>query len=140
MGPRPATASAPTQAQRRAQQDAAALVEVDEGVEQPVTARAEATRLIGALLHDPVTAARLHDSGVRFVVMPRSTKASELPQLAHSHDVAELRGVVDEEHRIVVIPEENLLGEATTALGGERHYADGYSVVTHETAHAVYLF
>ncbi|MER6415346.1 hypothetical protein [Streptomyces humidus] len=72
--------------------------------------------------------------------MPRSTKASELPQLAHSHDVAELRGVVDEEHRIVVIPEENLLGEATTALGGERHYADGYSVVTHETAHAVYLF
>ncbi|WP_405594605.1 protein-glutamine glutaminase family protein [Streptomyces sp. NBC_01092] len=132
---------------------AQSLIDVPEQVGRPVAARMELTRRLVGVLADPETAVRVRGSGVRVVVVPRTVTVSEVPGLtdaAHAgllrtqdgRPVRGVRGVTDPDARLVLVAEENLLGErAKVDVDGESaFYPDGYSSVTHELAHLVWYF
>ncbi|MEV5492959.1 hypothetical protein AB0L47_34150 [Streptomyces bobili] len=54
------------------------LIVIPEGVRRPVAARMQLTRLLAAMLSDPDTAARIRDSAVRVVVIPRDVPVTDL--------------------------------------------------------------
>ncbi|KPI20019.1 hypothetical protein OK006_9543, partial [Actinobacteria bacterium OK006] len=133
---------------------ASGLIVVPEGVERPVAAHMQLTRLLSGMLADPDTADRVRESQVRVVVIPRDVPvtdfvdAADLPHAAHEVPggvgdarVAGLpRGLTLPEAGLVLVSEENLLGEHTTTDPNQPFQADGYSSVTHELAHMIYHF
>ncbi|MFI6156398.1 hypothetical protein ACIBCA_27345 [Kitasatospora sp. NPDC051170] len=132
--------------------DAAArlLVHVDPGVHQPVSARNQAHTQLSRLLNDPEVTERLLVKGVQVVIVPKDVPMTEvqgLGQLLRGRRAGgdagdgrpwwQIRGAnVDE---IVAIPEENLTGDRTT-IGHGNEQPEGYSIATHELAHAVHKF
>ncbi|WP_031069273.1 hypothetical protein [Streptomyces sp. NRRL WC-3742] len=131
--------------------DAAArlLVHVDPGVHQPVSARNQAHTQLSRLLNDPEVTERMLVKGVQVVVVPKDVPITEVEGLKQLRgrqaggDAGDgrawwqVRGANVE--KIVVIPEENLTGDRTN-IGHGNEYAEGYSIATHELAHAVHKF
>ncbi|MEU6085187.1 hypothetical protein, partial [Streptomyces sp. NPDC047108] len=118
------------------------LVRVPEGVEQPVSARAEVQRRIAGMLADPEVAERLVSRGVRMIVVPRDAPLTSLGPFAAlsgadagGRAIETVRGL--NHNRQVAVTEENLLGE-TTVVPGDGVHPDGYSTTTHEIAHAIH--
>ncbi|MFC7016182.1 hypothetical protein ACFQMH_31725 [Streptomyces viridiviolaceus] len=132
---------------------AAAIVVTAPGAvpDRPVAARNELLRQLTRVLHDPVVAENVRSSGVRVLLVPRGTPVTEVPGFENlrdlrTHDtdarprpVAAARGLTDVAAGIVVVAEENLLGEDPGVTGAAAH-PDGYSSVLHELAHMVYFF
>ncbi|MER6909080.1 hypothetical protein ABT322_36250 [Streptomyces flaveolus] len=147
------------------------LIVVPEGVERPVAARMQLTRLLAAMLSDPDTAARIRDSEVRVVVIPRHVPVTDIlnpprPADVPHHALHETpngveraegaegtkdtggaqaaagrpRGLTLPGAELVLVSEENLLGEHTTTDPHRPFQADGYSSVTHELAHMLHHF
>ncbi|WP_318219015.1 hypothetical protein [Streptomyces sp. SCL15-6] len=146
------------------------LIVVPEGVRRPVAARMQLTRLLAAMLSAPDTAARIRDSAVRVVVIPRDVPVTDLlnaaePAHAPHYALHETpNGVVRAESAentkntggaqaaglprgltlpragLVAVSEENLLGEYTTTDPHRPFQAEGYSSVTHELAHMIHHF
>ncbi|CAM5294278.1 hypothetical protein SCANM63S_02310 [Streptomyces canarius] len=125
---------------------AQSLIDVPAGVERPVAARLELTRQLSTVLADPDTAARVAASGVRVRIIPRTSTAAEtagLPDSPHAPDGRPLdtvRGATLTDHRLVLVAEENLLGEHTPVSDDQPHQSDGYSSVSHELHHLIYHF
>ncbi|MFJ2008562.1 scabin-related ADP-ribosyltransferase [Streptomyces chartreusis] len=130
---------------------ARSLIVVPERASRPVATRMELTRLLSRVLADPATAARVQRSGVRVVVVPSTVPVTEVTGLTDSahaeplrtqdgRPVRGVRGVTDPEARLVLVTEENLLGEMPDVDGGHPLHPDGYSTTTHELAHMVYRF
>ncbi|MEU9383237.1 hypothetical protein AB0D38_20615 [Streptomyces sp. NPDC048279] len=127
---------------------ARSLIVLPDGVERPVAARGELVRQLLRVLGNDDVRDRIDRDRVRVVVLPRGVRAAELPELAGLSSLAEnaegcptgqSRAVTDTSERVVIVPEENLLGEDTGLPGGHAH-PEGYSSVTHELAHLVYCF
>ncbi|MFG3236313.1 hypothetical protein ACGFZG_31815 [Streptomyces antibioticus] len=118
------------------------LVDVPDGVRQPVSARQAAHRLVARMLRDPEAAARLLTGGSRVVVVPRDTPMTELrpfkalegKQLGGGRVWDHVRGSGGKN---TAITEENLLGESSTLPNSA--YDDGYSTTVHELAHTIHL-
>ncbi|MFI1400755.1 lonely Cys domain-containing protein [Streptomyces sp. NPDC020681] len=130
---------------------ARSLIDVSGRVDRPVAARMELTRQLSRVLADPATAARVQRSGVRVVVIPRTVPVTEVTGLtdaAHAEllraqdgqPLRGVRGVTAPDARLVLVAEENLLGENADIDGQHPFYPDGYSTVMHELAHMVYQF
>ncbi|MFE4824295.1 hypothetical protein ACFRFU_49775, partial [Streptomyces sp. NPDC056704] len=133
---------------------ASELIVVPEAVGRPVAARMQLTRLVSGMLTDPDTADRVRESGVRVVVIPRDVRvtdlvdAADLTHAAHetpdgvsdTHVTGRPRGLTLPQAKLVLVSEENLLGEHTTTDPSRPFQADGYSSVTHELAHMIYHF
>ncbi|SEG91378.1 Papain fold toxin 1, glutamine deamidase [Actinacidiphila yanglinensis] len=134
-------------------QVARALADVPEGVEQPVAARTEATRLLAGLLRHDGVRQRLLDGGARVIVVPASLSLPELmdsPRFAPSTvdaeeplsegtlPSAEVRGWTSASRPLSFVSEENLLGLGTGPAG--RVHREGYSSALHEMAHLVYRY
>ncbi|KPI14776.1 OmpA/MotB domain protein, partial [Actinobacteria bacterium OK006] len=133
---------------------ATGLIVVPEGVERPVAAHMQLTRLLSGMLTDPDTADRVQDSGVRVVVIPRDVPITHLvnaTDLTHAaHEIPDgvsdarvtglPRGLTLPQAKLVLVSEENLLGEHTTTDPNQPFQAGGYSSVTHELAHMIYHF
>ncbi|MGW3980187.1 hypothetical protein [Streptomyces mirabilis] len=123
----------------------------DMGAARPVAARNELARQITRVLHDPATAERVRASGARVLLVPRGVRPTDLPGYGGLRDLrthggagqtrpaGEARGLTDVDARVVVVAEENLLGE-DTGIDGLASHPDGYSSVLHELAHLVYFF
>ncbi|MFI9809522.1 hypothetical protein ACIHEJ_35185 [Streptomyces sp. NPDC052301] len=118
------------------------LVRVPDGVEQPISARREAQALVTGMLADSEVTERLLAGGTRLFVVPRDTPLTALGPFADLYGAradgrpySTVRGI--HHNGQVAVPEENLLGEAT-AVPGDGVYADGYSTLTHEFAHAIH--
>ncbi|WP_454343900.1 lonely Cys domain-containing protein [Streptomyces canus] len=122
------------------------MVQIPAGVDQPVSARQEAQAEVARMLRDPEVAMELLKRGERIVVVPRSEAMTSLDAFRHlagqntpdGRPWEAMRGVRPGAGRTVV-PEENLLGEDPPAALNLPRYADGYSLTTHETAHAIEL-
>ncbi|WP_421673392.1 hypothetical protein, partial [Streptomyces albus] len=119
------------------------LLRISEGVHEPMSVRREAVRRIAPMLGDADVAERLLNGGHRVHVVPRDValtadgpfRASHGNRTKDGRTLASLRGLYDRPR--TGVGEENLLGE-TTSVPGAPVYADGYSSVTHEFAHAVH--
>lgn len=129
-------------------------IEVPEQVGSPIAARMQLVRLLSAMLADADAAARVRESDVRVVVVPRDVPLTEVALPAdvtqHAHawltttpdgrEVRLLRGATYPLQKLVLVAEENLLGERTGVDPDQPFHADGYSSVVHELAHMVYHF
>ncbi|KPI11681.1 OmpA/MotB domain protein, partial [Actinobacteria bacterium OK006] len=107
---------------------ATGLIVVPEGVERPVAAHMQLTRLLSGMLTDPDTADRVQDSGVRVVVIPRDVLVTRLvnaTDLTHAaHEIPDgvsdapvtglPRGLTLPQAKLVLVSEENQLGERGT--------------------------
>ncbi|GAB2915304.1 hypothetical protein [Streptomyces heilongjiangensis] len=122
------------------------LVDVAPGVDQPVSARQEAHRLLAALLKDPSTAARVLTGGARVTVIPKDVPLTRVEPftalagrgLSGGRVWDDVRGTSSrnpfEKH--TAISEENLLGAVSSLPGSD--YADGYSTAVHELVHMIH--
>ncbi|MEC3993783.1 hypothetical protein VSR01_09615 [Actinacidiphila sp. DG2A-62] len=159
-GERPSRVPQPTSSGRAVRSEmlpeAAEFIEsrlrIPDEVEQPASARVEASRLLGPMLRDPATVGRLSDNGVQVVVVPRGLRVTDLPEFAGLQNltahpdsggdrpVDDLRGLTTHpgQEAFVAIPEENLVGETAGVGRPGGHYPDGYSAATHELAHMIY--
>lgn len=117
------------------------MVEVPQGTDRPVSARAVAHDLISRMLPNPRIARTLLGRGARVVVLPRDTPLTDLPFAHHLRGAATrdgrpwdtVRGARIGAH--AVIPEENLLGEYQRTAP----YPDGFSSAVHEMAHLIHV-
>ncbi|MFE1458919.1 hypothetical protein ACFW7K_29640, partial [Streptomyces sp. NPDC058735] len=120
------------------------MVQVPPGVEQPVSARREARRLIVLMMRDPDVTAKLLTNGGRVVVVPRSKAITSLDPFQGLVGRATQDGRARDTLRGVAVlhtagvPEENLLGESTS-VPGAGSYEDGFSVTIHEFAHVIHM-
>ncbi|MFE0423168.1 hypothetical protein ACFW15_12165, partial [Streptomyces sp. NPDC058953] len=119
------------------------IIQIPDGVHQPVSARETARTEIARLLRDPDVTARLVKGGSRVVVVPRDRPMTSLDAFK------DLKGRTTEDGRswddvrgmgrhTAAVTEENLLGEQPET-GDEEPYEDGYSTTLHEVAHTLHL-
>ncbi|WP_189880364.1 lonely Cys domain-containing protein, partial [Streptomyces bluensis] len=123
------------------------MVQVPDGVDQPVSARREAQAQIARMLRNPAVTKRMLENGARVIVVPKSEAMTSLEPFRHlakqqlspgdSRIWDEVRGV---SLRTTGVTEENLLGEFTSVPTETPAYPDGYSTTTHEFAHALHRF
>ncbi|WP_205630364.1 hypothetical protein, partial [Streptomyces albus] len=120
------------------------LLRISPGVQEPMSVRREAVRRIAPMLGDPDVAVRLLDAGHRIHVVPRDVELSAVGpfraprgnRVADGRLHTSLRGLYTRTG--TGAGEETLLGELA-GVPGVAVYADGYSTVTHEFAHAVHM-
>ncbi|NUP39429.1 MAG: lonely Cys domain-containing protein, partial [Streptomyces sp.] len=123
------------------------MVVVEPGMDRPETVEDLARKRIARMLVNPGTAAALLKSDVHIVAVPKDVAMTALDPFRHlaGRPVGPndrrvwdtVRGVRTK--RDVAAPEENLVGEATSVPGSDV-YADGYSSVDHEIAHAIHFY
>ncbi|MGW1281418.1 hypothetical protein ACWD4V_31265 [Streptomyces tsukubensis] len=118
------------------------IIQIPNGVHQPVSARESARTQVALLLHDPEVTSRLVRLGSRVVVVPRDRTVTSLEAFHDLKDATSSDGRCFHTMRGVAtlhaaISEENLLGEHTT-IGRVKHLPDGYSATFHEVAHIVH--
>ncbi|NJQ15280.1 hypothetical protein HCN52_10035, partial [Streptomyces bohaiensis] len=120
---------------------AALMVTTPPGVHQPAAAARQARRVVADMLRSTEMAQRLLLSGTRIVIIPADQSLTQLPEfasLAGNRTKAQVdwdgvRGV-SRADRTIGVGEENLLGTPSRFAAN----ADGYSILTHEMAHALH--
>jgi hypothetical protein len=115
------------------------LIVLDDRIEQPVSVRAELTRLAGRVFGaaaGPELVERIAAAGAGIVAVAHSTSIAEAAGVPGWPE--EQRGWFDRESGRAYVAEENILGVSRQPASGPVGYRDGYSSAVHELAHLLF--
>jgi hypothetical protein len=115
------------------------LIVLGEGIERPVSVRAELTRLVGRVFGaaaGPELVERIAAAGGGIVAVARTASIADAARVPEWPE--EQRGLFDRASGRVYVAEENILGVGREPASREGVYPDGYSSTVHELAHLLF--